>query len=126
MEILVVDDDAVVLKSCTRILQVSHKDWNITTVSSVKEAYQSLSRTEFSVLIVDIMMPEENGYMLIEKAKSWDPKVLILAMSGYPTAEIIKKSKESGAEDFIPKPFNPDELTEAVEKLIQGGGNEEV
>lgn len=120
-EVLVVDDDSVVLKSCKRIIESEHETWNITTATSVKEAYQALSKNSFSLLIIDVMMPAEDGCELIKQAKQWDPKVPVLAMSGYPTAEVTKRCTEKGADLFIPKPFTPDELIKAIESLVTGG-----
>ena len=121
IELLVVDDDAVVLKSCIRIIRSEYENWKVTAVTSVKEAYQCLSKKKFALLIIDIMMPEEDGGELIKHAKQWDPKVPVLAMSGYPTEEIVRRCQENGADLFIPKPFTPDELFDAINTLLHGG-----
>lgn len=118
MDILVVDDDPIVLHSCVRILESS--GYNIVTATRVKEAMEILEQQNFSLMLVDIKMPEEDGLALIKKAREKGYPIPILVMSGFPTNETIRSSIESGAHAFISKPFTPDELAEEVKKIVKG------
>lgn len=120
MKVLVVDDDSVVLLSCKRILERERKSWKVTTVSSSKEAFGKLESETFNLFLVDIMMPGDSGYDFIKKVKSSNPDIPVLAMSGYPTSDVMSQCRECGAESFIPKPFKPEELLQAIHSIVQG------
>ena len=119
-KILVVDDDPIVLASCRRILEgAGHK---VTLASSAHEAFELLETSYFELMVMDIKMPEQDGFYLLGKIREkWPlsifPELPVLVMTGYPTPETLKALKQSGARDFISKPFTPDELTQAIEKL---------
>jgi CheY-like chemotaxis protein len=78
----------------------------------------------FDMMIMDVKMPDRDGVFLLESItekwplKTW-PKLPVLVMSGYPTPETIQSLIEKGAREFIPKPFTPDELLRAVNKLLK-------
>jgi DNA-binding NarL/FixJ family response regulator len=120
MKVLIVDDDPVVLLSCKRILEREMKTWAVSTASSPNEAFQILEGENFDFFLVDIMMPGYSGYDFIKDVKIMKPETPVLAMSGYPTADVISQCREYGAESFIPKPFKPEELLEAILSIVQG------
>jgi DNA-binding NtrC family response regulator len=117
MRILVVDDDAVVLASCRRILGA--EGHQVTSSSSVREALEILERQEFDLLLVDVIMPEYDGIQLIGKVRQNRATMPILVMSGYPTPETISSGLRMGATHFIAKPFTPQELIAAVNKAAE-------
>ena len=119
MKILVVDDDPVVLKSCKRVL--TEECVQVTLANSVKEALENLADKSFSLLLVDVKMPEEDGLFLMELLREKKIDIPILVMSGYPTEETISRITALGAGHFIAKPFTPDELLEAIRKVLEGG-----
>ena len=86
----------------------------------MQEALQILEKENFSIILLDIKMPEEDGLTLIKKAREKGYPMPILVMSGFPTSDTIRASIESGAHAFISKPFTPDELLQEVEKILQG------
>ena len=99
MKILVVDDDAIVIESCKRIL----KDTNFEAlyVSSVDEALKMLEDYSIHLIIADIKMPEKDGLYLISICKKRFPHIPILVISGYSTEETIRHSLSTGAEKYI-------------------------
>ena len=123
--ILVVDDDTVVLNSCKRILEA--EGFIVELVSSARDAMEKLEQAGiFDMMIMDVKMPEKNGVYLLEKiTEKWPletwPELPVLVMSGYPTPETIQSLIEKGAKEFIPKPFTPDELSKAVDKVLKKG-----
>jgi len=118
MHVLVVDDDPVVLESCKRVLESEGFQYSLS--SGALEALELLKRNCFDLLLVDIKMPEKDGIFLMERARELCPDVPILVMSGYPTSDTIARSELIGAKDFIPKPFTPDELIEAIHRVVRG------
>ena len=117
MNILVVDDDPIVLASCKRVLET--EGYAVFTASSVPEAVTALAEREYVLLLADIKMPEYDGYHLLGSVKKEHPSLPVIVMSGFPTGEIVSASLAGGALSFVPKPFTPEELLEAVRAAIR-------
>ena len=117
MKILVVDDDAIVIKSCKRILEAEGLE--VSTVPSADEALEMIKKYEFDLLLIDVKMPKHDGVFLMREIKKVIPDMPIIVMSGYPTPETIADVLKLGATQFIPKPFRPDELVKAVRQVIE-------
>jgi len=117
MRILVVDDDAIVIKSCRRILEA--EGFEVTTVPSADEALQKIKTLDFDILLMDVKMPKHDGIFLMREInKNW-ADIPIIVMSGYPTPETIADVYKLGAVQFISKPFRPDELMKSIREVIQ-------
>ena len=117
MKILVVDDDAIVIKSCRRILEA--EGFEVTAVPSADEALERIKSSEFDLLLMDVKMPKHDGIFLMREVKKNRPALPIIVMSGYPTPETIADVLRLGAAQFIPKPFRPDELTKVVRRFLK-------
>jgi DNA-binding NtrC family response regulator len=117
MKILVVDDDAIVIKSCRRILEA--EGFEVTTVPGADEALEKVKYYDFDLLLMDVKMPKHDGIFLMREIKKNWPNIPIIVMSGYPTPETIADVLKLGATQFIPKPFRPDELTKVVRQVLQ-------
>jgi len=117
MKILVVDDDAIVVKSCRRILEA--EGFEVTTVPSADEGLEKIKYYDFDLLLMDVKMPKHDGLFLMREIKKHWPDIPIIVMSGYPTPETIADVLKLGATQFIPKPFRPDELTKSVRQVLE-------
>ena len=117
MKILVVDDDAIVIKSCKRILEA--EGFEVLTVPSADEALEIIRKYDFDLLLVDVKMPKHDGMFLMREIKKDLPDTPIIVMSGYPTQETIADVLKLGATQFIPKPFRPDELVKLIRQVLQ-------
>jgi DNA-binding NtrC family response regulator len=117
MKILVVDDDAIVIKSCRRILEA--EGFEVMTVSGADEALEKVKCNDFDLLLMDVKMPKHDGIFLMREIKKNWPNIPIIVMSGYPTPETITDVLKLGATQFIPKPFRPDELTKVIRQVLQ-------
>ena len=112
MRVLIVDDDAIVLQSCRRILEAEGME--IHMARSVEEGEKALTNGVFDLMLTDIKMPGQDGFEMIARARHIHPDLPILMMSGYSVPETIEKSIHFGANHYISKPFTPEELLEAV------------
>jgi len=117
MKILVVDDDAIVIKSCRRILEA--EGFEVIAVPSADEALEKIKSSEFDLLLMDVKMPKHDGIFLMREVKKSRPDLPIIVMSGYPTPETVADVLSLGATQFIPKPFRPDELAKVVRQALQ-------
>ncbi len=115
MRILIVDDDAIVVHSCRRILEAEGMD--IQSADTVAAGLSILAAEEIDLMITDIKMPGQDGFELIKRARKIRLEMPILMMTGYLTAETIEAGRRAGADDCIAKPFTPEELIQAVQKI---------
>jgi class 3 adenylate cyclase len=106
--LLVVDDNDDNRYTLTRRLKRQGYD-NVAVAENGAEALEMLARDDFDLVLLDIMMPEVNGYEVLERIKS-DPRlrdVPVIMISALDEIESVVKCIELGAEDYLPKPFNP-------------------
>ena len=117
IKLLIVDDEIVVQKSCVAIFSEKSKCYDITTVSSGEEALQILEEKSFDIILTDIKMPGLPGLDLLSTISKKYPDTAIIVITGYATVKTAVEAMKLGAVDFIPKPFTPDEIYNAVEKV---------
>ncbi len=117
MKILIIDDDYIVAKSCQRILEAEGmRIYVADTMETGQKLLASESSAPFDLILTDIKMPGRDGFDMIHEAKKKYPDIPILMMTGYLTTETIEKGRRLGADNYIAKPFTPEELTAAVVK----------
>lgn len=120
--ILIVDDNDINLLLISKILNM--EGYQVCLAHSGSEAIQSVIETMPDLAILDIMMPEMNGYELCKKLRQPPynvciPIVMLTAMTG----ELEKKQAlEVGADDVWSKPFDMDLLRQRIEDLLTGNG----
>ena len=117
--ILIVDDDIDILE----LLQRHLKSMNYHTYKavSVKEALYILKDTFIDLLITDIQMPEIDGLQLLKFTNEQYPQMPKLVVTGYPSVNGAFEVIQSGAMDYLTKPFTKNELKEAIEKAFAHG-----
>ena len=114
--ILVVDDDTRLRSLLQRFLRES--GYLVSTARCAEEARELCRNYKFDMLIVDIMMPRETGLQFLEKFRkeSRTPVILLTAMGE--TADRIA-GLELGADDYLPKPFEPKELLLRMKNILK-------
>ncbi|MFI5221048.1 MAG: PAS domain S-box protein, partial [Bacteroidia bacterium] len=102
--------------------QIMNK-WNaiITVVASGEESINALSEKDFDVVLMDLQMPQMSGYDAVEFIRSKNttvksPSIPVIALTADAFAETKRKVFEVGMNDFITKPFNPEELFQKIKK----------
>ncbi len=115
-KILVVDDEEIVLLSCERVL--TEEGYEVRTRPGGKEALALLGEETFDLALVDLMMPGIGGIELLKVMKRDYPDMAVIVITGYSTVESAVEAMKSGAADFLPKPFTPDQLTLVVKKTL--------
>ena len=104
--LLVVDDDAMNREMLARRLQRS--GFNITTAENGRVALDLLKKRDFDLVLLDIIMPELNGFRTLEFIKA-DPKLRhlpVIMLTALDEVDSTVRCIEAGAEDYVPKPFN--------------------
>jgi DNA-binding NtrC family response regulator len=116
--ILVVDDEEIVIRSCLRILG-DDGDQEVEAVQDGLEALRKIDESHYDVLILDIMMPKTDGLEVLRRVKETHPDIDVIMVTGLSQIETAVKSMKLGAFDYLPKPFDPDELKLVVKRALE-------
>ena len=113
--ILVVDDDNRIRSLLREFL--NENKFLVSTAQNSEEAKIKLSHFKFDLIVLDVMMPGQNGYELTKEIKSKScPPIILLTAKGEVENRI--KGLELGADDYIGKPFEPKELLLRINNII--------
>jgi FixJ family two-component response regulator/glycine cleavage system H lipoate-binding protein len=116
-EILVVDDEQVILDAVSRIC--SAEGHCVDTALDASIALSKLHTRQYRLVISDILMPELDGFQLLDHISKKQPQTPVIMATGFSTVENAVRSLYAGAIDFIPKPFTADELLSAVSRGLR-------
>ena len=114
--ILIVDDDEEIMAVLEKILQ--SLGFSVRSVLGGKEALRILNEMTFTFLLTDMRMPQMNGMEVIKAVSNGFPDISIIAMTGYSEGYRYIDVLNSGASDFIKKPFESDELEAKIRRII--------
>ena len=113
--ILVVDDDDGIRSLVKKFL--NENNYLVTTADSAEDASDKIKIIKFDLIVLDIMMPGKNGLEFIEEnKKKLDTPVILLTAKGEAKERI--EGLEVGADDYLPKPFEPKELILRIKNII--------
>jgi two-component system, OmpR family, phosphate regulon response regulator OmpR len=114
--ILVVDDDDGIRLLVKKYL--NENNYIVTTASSAEDALQKIKIIKFDLIILDIMMPGKSGLEFIqENKKKLDTPIILLTAKGDANERV--EGLELGADDYLPKPFEPKELVLRILNIIK-------
>ncbi len=114
--ILVVDDDEGIRSLVKKYL--NENNYLVSTSENAENAYEKITTIEFDLIILDIMMPGKSGLEFIqENKKRLKTPIILLTAKGEPNERI--KGLEVGADDYLPKPFEPKELILRIQNIIK-------
>ena len=114
--ILVVDDDDGIRNLVKKYL--NENNYLVTTALSAEDALEKINLIKFDLIILDIMMPGKSGLEFIkENQKKLETPIILLTAKGEPSERI--EGLEVGADDYLPKPFEPKELLLRIKNIIQ-------
>jgi len=114
--ILIVDDEEIVLRSCVRILR--DEDYEIETAGDGLAALRLFDENTFDVLILDIKMPRMDGIEVLRRVKEARPDIDVIMITGLHDIGTAVQAMKLGALDYLPKPFEPDELKMLVARAF--------
>lgn len=118
-KILIVDDARFFRELLLDLL--ADRQAELSTADTAQSAWKQLQKQRFDLLIVDINLPDIDGLKLITKIRSSQAvkDIKILCVSGvYRQNDDALRAIRAGADDFISKSFNPDELNQRIDKLL--------
>ena len=113
--ILVVDDDEGIRSLVKKYL--NENNFLVSTADSAESASKKIEIIEFDLIILDIMMPGKSGLDFIqENRKYFDTPIILLTAKGEPEERV--EGLELGADDYLPKPFEPKELILRIKNIL--------
>lgn len=121
--LLVVDDDRRIRELIKRYL--NENGFRVTLAADANEARNQLTGLEFDLLIVDVMMPGETGISLT-KSLSKERTIPILMLTALAETNNRIEGLEAGADDYLPKPFDPRELLLRINNILKRAAKPEV
>ena len=113
--ILVVDDDKGIRFLVKKYL--NENNFIVSTAKSAEDAMEKILIIKFDLIVLDVMMPGKNGLEFIkENKKKIDTPVILLTAKGATTDRVM--GLEIGADDYLPKPFEPKELILRIKNIL--------
>ncbi len=116
-QILVVDDEVRIREGCQMVL--SELGFEVAIASDGEEGLRMIEERYFDIILLDLMMPTISGFDVLSRVRDLHPDTVVIVITGYATIEHSIEAMKKGAFDFIPKPFNPEQLRAVVAKAIK-------
>jgi hypothetical protein len=114
--LLVVDDEVPQMTALCSTLEI--EGYAATGFSSPKQALEQLRPDRYDLLITDLMMPEMDGIALLSAAQAVDPNLLSIVMTGHATIDTAVSAMQSGAIDYIQKPFRLNAVVTVLSRAL--------
>ena len=115
--ILIIEDDEAALFGYTDHL--SNYGYQITSATTLKEADFQIEKNSFDVLLLDLRLPDGNALHWIPKQKQILPQTPIIVISGMSDIPTAVQATKNGAENFLTKPVEMDELRSAIDRCLE-------
>lgn len=117
MKVLIVEDDSMTRKALEHRMKLD--GYEVNTASDGKQAADMLKTQKFDILLTDLHMPNFSGLDLIKHVRSQlKLSIPIIMVTRVGLEETVLNAFELGADDYITKPFSPDELSLRVKKAV--------
>lgn len=117
LRILVVDDEAVVRDSLTQWFKEDGHE--VRAASGGREALEAVRESTWDLALIDIKMPGMDGLELERRILEVAPDVTIIMMTAYASVKTAVRALKDGAYDYVTKPFDPDELSQALRRIAE-------
>ncbi len=120
--LLVVDDEDAICEGCRRIF--SRQGFDVRKCNNASQGLELAKQGDYTAILLDIKMPEMDGLHFLEALRKEKPSVPVVLMTGYPSIPNASLAIRLGASDYVTKPFTPEEISQAVHRLLHAGSDE--
>jgi len=117
IRILVVDDELIVRQSLGNWLK--EEGYGIDTADSGLDALNKFAKKNYDLIIADIKMPGMDGIELLERVKKKDAEIQVLVMTAYASIDTAVQAMRKGAFDYVVKPFDPENITQIIQRALK-------
>lgn len=115
--VLIIDDEREICDSISMILE--YEGYAVDSTTSASEGLKKFSEQDFSAVLLDIQMPEMNGFEVLKKIKEIKPSASVIIISAHGSVENAIKATRLGAFDFLEKPIDRDKLLISVRNATE-------
>jgi DNA-binding NtrC family response regulator len=116
-KVLVVDDEPVVVNSIRKTLV--RKAFKVQEAFSGKEALSRIASETFDLVLLDMRLPDANGLELINDIRKSKPNLRVVIVTGYASIDTAVEAIKRGADDYMAKPFTPEELYSMTSRVLK-------
>lgn len=120
-KILVVDDHAVVRQGVKQILNEQFQGAVIGEARNAEEMIDRIRKFTWDIVVLDVGMPGKSGLDALKDLKQVCPKIPVLVLSAYPEDQLARRMLKAGASGYLTKDSAPNELVQALKKILGGG-----
>lgn len=120
-KILVVDDHAVVRQGVKQILNEQFQGAVIGEARNAEEMIDRIGKFTWDIVVLDVGMPGKSGLDALKDLKQVCPKLPVLVLSAYPEDQLARRMLKAGAAGYLTKDSAPNELVQALKKILGGG-----
>ncbi len=115
--ILIIDDDKSIRRSLTSILE--EKGYAVDTARNADEALRKSKDAYYNLALIDIRLPDLEGTDLLNKLQETSPEMIKIILTGYPSLQNAIKAVNRGADGYLIKPADIDELHQMIEEHLK-------
>jgi len=115
-KILIIDDEPRMCQSLKELLAIQNYELN--TANSAKEAIEFLNNNSFDLILLDLCLPDMNGYNVMDHISQQSLGALVIVLTGYASEESAIEALRRGAYDYLKKPFEPEKLLITVKNAL--------
>lgn len=120
MRLLIAEDELDLAEALTVFFEKNQ--FSVDTVGDGFSAYEYASSGEYDAIILDVMMPKMNGVDVLKKLREEGIKTPVMMLTAKAQKDDRITGFDAGADDYLPKPFEPDELICRVRAMLRRGG----
>jgi DNA-binding NtrC family response regulator len=117
VSVLIVDDDAAIRKTLSMILE--KEGYLVETVANGKQGIEATKKRFFNVALIDVRLPDVDGTELLERLTETEPRMIKIIVTGYASLQNAVAAVNKGADGYVLKPFDADELLAMIEKHLK-------
>jgi len=117
VRIAIIDDEAGMRNSLGFLLE--QEGFTVVTFEDGLQLLQAMSKTRFDLFLLDVCMPEMDGFQLLDRILESDAQVPVVMMTGQASTESAVRALKKGAYDYLRKPFEHEDLVKTVQNVLQ-------
>jgi len=117
LRVLILDDEQRISHELGEYL--NRKGFRVKSASCPSDAFTLLTKEDFDIMILDVMLPEMDGISVLKKVKAQHPELEIIVISGHGDMDTVINALRNGAADYLKKPFRQADLIIAIERTTK-------
>jgi DNA-binding NarL/FixJ family response regulator len=121
MKILIADDHAVFRRGLKETLSEAFSKIVFGEARTAHETLELAQRQDWDVIILDISMPGKSGLDILDDLRRLRPRIPVLLLTMHPEQQFARRALKGGAAGYLTKDSVPDELKEAIKRIVSGG-----